>query len=91
MRMDVTIYTIPGCHRCNVLKEFLKTQSVQFKEKTFGTEAQVELIMMNVFSDPPVLEINGEILTPNKMFDGDEKLREDVVLRFLNSTQEVTE
>ena len=82
----ITLYTLPGCHKCVILKNYLKSQNVEFKEKSLNTEAQVELIMKNIYSDPPMLGVNGNFLTPDKMF-GEEGLLDNVVQAFLSDSK----
>ena len=76
----VRLYTLPGCIHCNTLKEWLKKESIAFEENPFDTDAQVDFIMQNIFSDPPILKVDAKIFTPQEIFNGDElvegKLRE---------------
>lgn len=45
---------------------------MEFEERALDTEAKTELIMKNIFSDPPVLVRGEKILTPEEMFTGEE-------------------
>lgn len=51
----VRVYTLSECPHCENLKAWLKEYNLTFKERTFDSEAQVEFIMKNIFSDPPNL------------------------------------
>jgi len=77
---SVRVYTLPGCPHCQVLKDWLKKRGIPFEERSFDTEVQVEFIMRNIFSDPPILEVGSRILTSDEIFQGEEidedKLRE---------------
>jgi len=66
---SVIVYTQPGCKNCETLKSWLKAKKLKFKEKTFDTEAQVEMIMKNVFGDPPYLQVEDKVLCSNEMFE----------------------
>ena len=79
---------MPGCEHCLLLKTWLKTHNIPYTELSMDTDAKTELIMDNIFSDPPVLKNGDRHLVKEEIF-GDEKLREDVVLKFLNSEQGV--
>lgn len=81
------VYTQPGCKNCDVLKEWLKSKKIKYEERLFDTEAQTEMIMRNMFGDPPFLEVNGEVISSAEMFEMGGKLKASVSL-FLDSTEE---
>lgn len=76
------IYTLPNCSRCDTLKKRLKELEKPFEEKMFNTETQVELIMKNVFGNPPILEVGSKIFSSEDLFHddllNDEKLKEAI-------------
>ena len=76
-----------GCKNCHKLKDYLGKSNIIYEEKKIDTETQVELIMMNIFSDPPILEANGKALTPDNMFDKD-VLSVNRVSMFLHNSQQ---
>lgn len=83
----VILYTMAGCKNCHKLKDYLEKSNIIYEEKKIDIETQVELIMMNIFSDPPILEANGKTLTPDRMFDKD-VLSESKVSMFLHNGQQ---
>jgi len=78
----ITVYTLPGCSHCEALKSWLRNNQIDFTERLYVDDAQVDLIMRNVFSDPPVLEVDSRIYTPDDLFQAEaldeETLREAV-------------
>jgi hypothetical protein len=69
------VYTLPDCPRCDVLKVWLKGRRMEFDEKAFDTEAQLDFIMKNFFGNPPILEV-GESAFPSEELFQDESLDE---------------
>ncbi|MBS7630402.1 NrdH-redoxin [Candidatus Bathyarchaeota archaeon] len=65
------VYTIPNCSRCDTLKKHIKELGKSFEEKVFNTETQVELIMKNVFGNPPILEVGSKIFSSEDLFHND--------------------
>lgn len=74
----VTVYTQPGCKKCDTLKKWLKSRKVEFEEKLFDTEVQAEMIMRNIFDSPPLLEVSGEVVSSAKIFETDDKVKPSV-------------
>jgi len=76
------VYTLPNCGRCDMLKKRIKELGIPFEEKVFNTEIQLELIMKNVFGNPPILEIGSKIFSSEDLFHNDvldeEKLKEAI-------------
>lgn len=70
------VYTIPQCHRCEELKRWLREHGVNFEERLMDTEARVELIMKNVFGDPPIIEMGERVISYEGFFK-DEALDEE--------------
>lgn len=56
------IYSLSDCENCDLLKQVFLAYGIEFTESSFDTEVQSELIMQNVFDDPPILEKNGKIV-----------------------------
>ncbi len=88
MTMEVIVYTQPGCKNCDTLKVWLKLEKIKFEEKLFDTEVQAEMIMENIFDDPPFLKVDGEIMSSTEMFETDGKIKPSVS-EFLVSTEGV--
>lgn len=76
------VFTLPDCHRCELLKEWLNNRGVAFDTKPFDTEAQTEFIMMNMFGNPPILQVSDNLASSEEMFS-DEVLNEEKILEVL--------
>jgi len=83
----ITLYTLPGCSHCETLKDWLKRNDISYEEEFFNSEAQVEFIMKNIFSDPPILELASKILTYEEIFRGEE-LDEEKLKGVFNETDQ---
>ena len=68
----IVVYTSNGCHKCSVLKEWLKTANRQFEERDLeDVEVMAELVMRNVVVlSAPVVEVNKTVYTEDQFFDG---------------------
>jgi len=75
MDEKVRVYTLPNCPLCERLKGRLKELGVPFEEVSFSTEVQVELIMRNIFGNPPILEAGSRVASSEELFE-EEVLRE---------------
>lgn len=53
---EIRVYSKPGCPNCKKLKEWLSSRDFRFKDVTMTTDVSTDLIMRNIFSDPPILE-----------------------------------
>jgi glutaredoxin len=82
--MNVTVYTLPDCPKCDILKEWLKKKEIDFDVKWFDTETQTEFIMKNMFGNPPILSY-GERVEPSERLFHKEMLKENIVLEVLDS------
>ena len=69
------VYTLPDCPRCDVLKGWLKGRGMEFDERAFDTEAQLDFIMKNFFGNPPILEVGKSAFSSEELFQ-DESLDE---------------
>ncbi|MGD2201352.1 MAG: hypothetical protein PVJ38_06970 [Candidatus Bathyarchaeota archaeon] len=68
------VYTLPDCQKCEELKKWLDEEGVEFEIKSFTTEVQLEFIMKNIFSNPPILQSEGVIASSEDLFS-DESLK----------------
>jgi glutaredoxin len=68
----VRVYTLQGCSHCETLKNWLKKKSFLYEEKSFDSEVQADFIMKNIFSDPPILELEAKVFTYDELFRGEE-------------------
>ena len=80
------VYTLPACGRCDVLKGWLVGRGVEYEERPFAGDAQVDLIMRNVFGSPPVLEVGPRAVPAEELFV-DDVLVEDRVREVLASEE----
>jgi glutaredoxin len=87
MGEKVKIYTLPDCYLCDKVKSRLKEMDVQFEEVPFDTSVQVELIMRNIFGNPPILELGSRVASSEELFDGD-VLREGKLREVLGLEEE---
>jgi len=62
--MKVILYTSPTCFYCHKLKDFLKSQNIEFEEMDVSQnqEAAEDLIKKSGQKGLPVVDINGEII-----------------------------
>ncbi len=83
--MNVTVYSLPDCPKCDKLKKFLESIEIDFEARWFDTEAQTDFIMMNMFGNPPILTLgdNARVEPSERLFEG-EDLKQDLVLEVLN-------
>lgn len=80
------VYTLPDCHYCEFLKGWLMERRIEFEERLFDTEAQIDLIMRNVFGNPPILEVGIRVATSEELFSG-ENLDEERVSEVLRAEE----
>ncbi len=83
--MKITVYSLPDCPKCDKLKDYLKSQNIEFKADWFDTENQADFVMMNMFGNPPILTLGEkEVVKPSEeLFEG-ETLVERRVAEMLN-------
>ncbi len=82
--MDVVVYTQPGCAQCEILKEWLENVGIKFEERPFDTEVQAEMVMMDIFDDPPLLGVNGKVMSSSELFGPDGSVIESVIRGWLD-------
>jgi glutaredoxin len=82
--MNVTVYSLPDCPKCEILKEWLKKNDIQFQDKWFDTEAQTEFVMRNMFGNPPILTCENRTEPSDALFSG-EFLKEDYIQKVLKN------
>jgi glutaredoxin len=83
----ITVYSLPDCPKCDQLKDWLKHQEIPFQSRWFDTEIQTELIMRNMFDNPPILEVDDVVVSSQKLFSK-EGVKEDFVLEVLGIGKE---
>ena len=79
-KSGLRVYTLPDCPHCSTLKEWLEEKGLEFEEKPFDTEVQLEFIMRNMFGNPPILEVGSRAIPSEELFldevFDEEKVRE---------------
>jgi len=68
----IVVYTSNGCHKCTLLKEWLKTSNKNFEERSLeDVDVMTELVMRNiVVLSAPVLEVDNSVYSETQFFDG---------------------
>lgn len=68
----IVVYTSNGCHKCSVLKEWLKTSKMTFEERSLeNIDVMTDLVMRNiVVLSAPVLEVDGQVHVETEFFEG---------------------
>jgi len=68
----IVVYTSNGCHKCSVLKEWLKTSSRHFEERDLeDVDVMAELVMKDiVVLSAPVLEVDESVYPETQFFEG---------------------
>jgi glutaredoxin len=77
----IIVYTTERCPKCNKLKKFLESNSMQFEVADMATpEALTELRFNGVFTvTAPVLQIDDTFLTHEDLFRGEEVNSEKIL------------
>ncbi|MDD5617159.1 MAG: glutaredoxin family protein [Candidatus Methanoperedens sp.] len=67
---EIQIYSTANCPNCRVLKQFLETRNIQYKEVDMATPAALtELRMSGVFTmSAPVLQVGSRFFTTKELF-----------------------
>ena len=68
----IVVYTSNGCHKCTVLKEWLKTSNKSFQERSLeNVDVMADLVMRNiVVLSAPVLEVDDSVYVEAQFFNG---------------------
>ena len=67
----LVVYTSSGCHKCSVLKEWLKTSNKSFEERNLeNVDVMADLVMRNiVVLSAPVLEVDDSVHSETEFFN----------------------
>lgn len=67
---EIQIYSTVNCPNCRVLKQFLETKNIQYKEVDMATPAALtELRMNGVFTmSAPVLQVGSRFFITKELF-----------------------
>ena len=77
--MEITVFTLPACPKCDVLKGWLEGRGLPYNERAFDTGVHTELIMRNDFGDPPVLAVGSKLYTSDGLFSSDDSIDDEVM------------
>lgn len=60
----VRLYTLPTCHYCNALKDFLKEHHINFEDVDVSKDEEIKKLIIEKTGQlgVPVIEINGEFI-----------------------------
>jgi len=82
--MKITVYSLPDCPKCEKLKEYLKSQNIEFEANWFDTKNQTDFVMMNMFGNPPILTLGDkEEVKPSEELFKEGTLMEGRVMEML--------
>jgi glutaredoxin len=78
--MKITVYSLPDCPKCDILKDYLKGHNIEFEVEWFDTNNQTDFVMMNMFGNPPILTLGDkEKVSPSdELFEGNRLIEEKV-------------
>lgn len=64
MDTDVTLYTTPMCHYCQMTKEFLNDKGVTFTEHNVAEDAEKrqEMVQLSGQMGVPVIKVGDEVM-----------------------------
>jgi glutaredoxin len=60
MEKDILIISLPNCSKCDEIKSYLKKNNIPYTDKMLDTDIQTELIMNNIYSNPPNIKVDGK-------------------------------
>lgn len=86
---EVIVYTTPNCPKCNLLKRWLKENSIPYKEKNLAEpDVMAELIMRDIFAlSAPVLRVSDKFYLTHEIFDA-ESLKTSLLIQILGVRNE---
>lgn len=68
----IVVYTSSGCHKCALLKDWLRNVNEHFEERNLeNVDVMAELVMRDiVVLSAPVLEVDNSVYTETEFFEG---------------------
>ena len=77
----ITVYSLPVCPNCSILKQTLKDHNIQFAEEELGTpKVKTEMLMHHVFTDvAPVLRVGEKYYVFEEIFDEKGAVKEAIL------------
>lgn len=78
---QITVYSLEICPNCEILKNFLKSNNLEYKELDLSLpENMTELRLNNVFvREAPVLQVDDTFLTSADLFEKGAIIEEKVL------------
>jgi glutaredoxin len=58
--VEISVISLPDCSKCEEIKAYLKENNIPYTEKTFNSEIQTDLVMENIYYNPPILVIGDK-------------------------------
>ena len=63
MAKKITLYTVPGCFYCQMVKDFFRQNNISYEEKDVSDNiARQEMIEKSDQLKVPVIDIDGQII-----------------------------
>lgn len=68
----IVVYTSNGCHKCSVLREWLKASNRSYEERSLeNVDVMTDLVMRNfVVLSAPALEVDDSVHSEAEFFEG---------------------
>lgn len=58
--VEISIISLPDCSKCEEIKSYLKEYNIPFTEKTLNSDIQTDLVMENIYYNPPILVVGDK-------------------------------
>jgi glutaredoxin len=79
----VKMFVETNCPSCKALKSFLYSSNMKYVEHNIDeSENKVDALMLNIYS-VPALVIDNRVLKANEIFDSNNSLRKNEILKFV--------
>lgn len=79
----VKMFVETNCPSCKALKSFLNSSNMKYVEHNIDeSENKVDALMLNIYS-VPALVIDNNVLKANEIFDSNNSLRKNEILKFV--------
>jgi glutaredoxin len=81
----VKMFVETNCPSCKALKSFLSSSNMKYVEHNIDeSENKVDALMLNIYS-VPALVIDSRVLKANEIFDSNNSLKKNEILKFVRS------
>ena len=79
----VKMFVETNCPSCKAFKSFLNSSNMKYFERNIDeSENKVDALMLNIYS-VPALVIDNRVLKANEIFDSNNSLRKNEILKFV--------